>query len=153
MPKDYGIAAGPPDTATYPWSRAAKQLAEARNYWLCTTRPDGRPHAMPVWALWRDGACYFSTSPRSRNGLNIEANASVVLHLESGDDVVILEGAAERVADPALLARYADAYDAKYHWRVDPTSPDQAIYVLRPHVAFTWLERAFAESAVRWRFD
>jgi hypothetical protein len=152
IPTEYGIAAGPPDTMKYPWSRVVEQLAQARNYWLSTTRPDGRPHAMPVWALWLDDACYFSTNPSSRNGLNLAANPQIVLHLESGDDVVILEGAAERVADPALLARYAEAYDAKYHWRIDPTSPDQAIYVLRPRLVLTWQERDFAESAVRWRF-
>jgi hypothetical protein len=153
IPTEYGVATTPPDTTKYPWSRAVEQLAHARNYWLSTTRPDGRPHAMPIWALWLDDACYFSTNPSSRNGLNLAADPRVVLHLESGDDVVILEGTAERVADPTLLARYVEAYDAKYHWHINPASPDQAIYVLRPRLALTWLEREFAESAVRWRFD
>ena len=39
--------------------------------WVCSTRPDGRPHAMPVWALWIDGALWFSTDPSSYKARNL----------------------------------------------------------------------------------
>ena len=50
-PADYGISSEPPDTAKHPWTDVTKALASARNYWVSTTRADGRPHAIPVWGL------------------------------------------------------------------------------------------------------
>ena len=29
------------------WEQVERRLVSARNYWLCTVRPDGRPHAVP----------------------------------------------------------------------------------------------------------
>ena len=45
---------------------------------------------------------------------------TVVVHLESGDEVVIVEGQVER---GRLDAAAADAYEAKYAFRPDPTGP------------------------------
>src|SRR5207249_5591723 len=42
----YGISGAPPETS---WSDAVARLESARNYWVATTRPDCRPHTMPVW--------------------------------------------------------------------------------------------------------
>jgi PPOX class probable F420-dependent enzyme len=144
----YGISAEPPGSS---WADAVAQLEAARSYWLASTRPDGRPHAMPVWGLWLEGAVLFSTSPKSRKARNLAANPELVVHLESGDDVVILEGRAEVVSDEPLLRTFSDAYFEKYGWRVEPT-PGVDVYALRPRVAFTWREHDFPESATRWRF-
>jgi len=38
-----------------PWSFALERLEKARNYWVATTRPDGRPHTVPVWGVLVDG--------------------------------------------------------------------------------------------------
>src|SRR5437588_6876045 len=43
------------------WSHAEQRLVKSRNYWICTTRPDGRPHSAPVWGFWHDGSLYFGT--------------------------------------------------------------------------------------------
>ena len=40
-----------------------------------------------------------------RKGRNLAENPNVAVHLESGDDVVILEGVAEVVTDPGLVER------------------------------------------------
>jgi PPOX class probable F420-dependent enzyme len=149
----YGFeTAKSPPGERLPWARAVEWLQAARNYWVVTTRPDGRPHAAPVWGLWLDGAVLFSTGPGSRKGRNLAANRAVVVHLESGDDAVILEGTAEPVTDPGRLARFADAYKAKYRFRPDPDDPNTPVWALRPRVAFTWGEADFPESATRWRF-
>src|SRR4051812_5465671 len=66
-----------------PWNFAEQRLRRAHNYWVCSTRPDRRPHAAPVWGLWRNGAFYFSTDPASRKARNLAANAAVLVHLES----------------------------------------------------------------------
>ena len=149
----YGLPDQVSDAEKYTWDWASAQMAEARNYWVCTTRPDGRPHAMPVWGVWLDGTLYFSTGRQSLKGRNLAANPEVVVHLESGDTVVILEGVVKEEPGPALLARYADAYDAKYSFRPDPNDPANGVYALRVRLAFTWLESDFVESATRWRWE
>ena len=32
-----------------PWPWALERLEKSHNYWISTTRPDGRPHLMLVW--------------------------------------------------------------------------------------------------------
>jgi len=150
---DYGISAEP--DGLLPWSFADQQLAAARNYWIITTRPDGRPHAAPVWGVWLDSVLYFGTGPGSVKARNLAANPALVVHLESGDDVVILEGVAEWIteADTALWQRIADQYAAKYDgFRPDPPSPQGPFVALRPQIALGWLEKDFVRSATRWRF-
>jgi uncharacterized pyridoxamine 5'-phosphate oxidase family protein len=148
FPETYGIASGPDGMLS--WADASERLSTARNYWVATTRPDGRPHAAPVWGLWLEGAFFFSTDPSSRKGRNIAANPNAVVHLESGDDVVMIEGVLQRVTDSELLTRFADAYDVKYGIRVDTDNPSFAFFVLQPLVAHAWMEHNFPESATRW---
>jgi hypothetical protein len=144
----YGISEEAPDAS---WPAAASKLESAHNFWLATVGADGRPHVMPVWGLWLDGAFLFSTDPASRKGRNLAVNAEAVVHLESGDDVVILEGGVERPGDAELLRRFSDAYFDKYGIRLEP-APGFGIYALRPRRAFTWGEADFPQSATRWRW-
>ncbi len=148
----YGISEEPVDPATCNWNAIGDKLAHARNYWISSMCPNGRPHAMPVWGLWLDGALHFSTSRASRKGRNLAGNPHVVAHLESGDDLVVVEGVVEEVVDSSVLLRYADGYDAKYHLQPDTANADDVTYVVVPRVAFTWQESAFVDSAVRWKF-
>ncbi|MBI5283526.1 MAG: pyridoxamine 5'-phosphate oxidase family protein [Chloroflexi bacterium] len=152
MPKSYGLAADIGAETAAEWPRVIEQLIASRNYWISSTRPDGRPHAMPVWGVWIEGALYFGTDRMSRKGRNIAANPALVVHLESGDDVVVLEGVAAEALDAALLAAYADAYDAKYGFRPDTADPATATYALRPAAVLTWLEADFPGTATRWTF-
>src|SRR5204862_540824 len=139
MPAGYGIAQTDKGLLTWDW--VTSQIEKARNYWICTTRPDGRPHAAPVWGLWLDDAVWFSTGRASRKARNLARDPSLVVHLESGDDTVILEGEAEEVSDPAALERFVDAYDEKYAFRPDPGEPANVTYSLRPRMAQTWREQ------------
>lgn len=151
MPSGYGVR--PEQSGMLPLSRLDEKLAESRNYWIVSTRPDGRPHAMPVWGIWLEQSVLFSTDPSSRKGRNLAARPDIVVHLESGDDVVIVEGHAEEVADVGLLRRFADAYDAKYHFRPDLGNPAHGVYRVRPARAFSWLEKDFPGTATRWEWD
>jgi len=133
-----------------PWSWVEDQLATSRNYWVVTTRDDGRPHAMPVWGVWVDGAMLFSTDPSSVKGRNLEARPDIVIHLESGDEVVVLEGRVEKLAT-ARLEAFVEAYDAKYAHRIDTSNPDFGLYQLEPHSVLAWREADFPTSATRFR--
>src|SRR5262245_16989469 len=145
----YGISAG--EAGMLPWSWATERLIASRNYWISTTRMDGRPHAMPVWGVWHDGTLYFSSGESSQKARNLRANPEVVAHVESGDEAVILEGVVEEVLDDAVAEPVNEEYDRKYGWRADPgdTSP---LYAVRPRRAFAWTEKSYPETATRFDF-
>jgi hypothetical protein len=160
LPRGYGIekATGPPGERL-PWSRVSEWLIAAPSYWVCTTRPDGRPHAKPVWGVWLDDEVLFSTHPETVTARNLRASSALVVHLESGDQVVIVEGAAARLEDQQVLARFGEAYKAKYDWplgpkELDPANPDAAYYAVRPRAVLSWDTAAeIGESITRWSFD
>ena len=154
MPTGYGLAPVNAQTDLMAWQHVEEQLRTKRNYWIGSTRPNGQPHAMPVWGVWLDGALYFSTDPKSRKGRNLAANPEVVMHLESGDDVVILEGRVAVAGDAAVLEKADQAYFSKYQFHLagDQAAPG-LVYELRPRKVLAWLESSFPTSATRWKFD
>jgi hypothetical protein len=134
-----------------PWRWAEERLVRAHNYWVCTTRPDGRPHAVPVWGVWVGGVFYFGSGPRSRKTRNLAANPAAVVHLERGEEAVIVEGRAAPVDPRAVPAEVDREYVRKYRMRLT-AHPDSLVLGLRPAVAFGWRERDFPKSATRWTF-
>jgi hypothetical protein len=50
------------------------RLTVARTYWISTTRPDGRPHAIPVWGVWVDGTLYHGGGDDTRRARKLDAN-------------------------------------------------------------------------------
>jgi hypothetical protein len=144
--KNYGIAKGKSGLMSWDW--VDEQMAKSRNYWIISTRPDGRPHAAPVWGVWHEGALYFGSDPESRKARNIAHQPEIVVHLESGDDTVILEGKVVEERDPERIAPVDKLYAAKYP-PFDPT-PSAGYLVLRPHTALAWTEKDFPNTATRW---
>jgi len=106
-------------TGHIPWSWVDRQLRALRSIWISTTRPDGRPHAVPVWFTWDGRTLYFATDESAQKARNLEGQPWVVVHAGDGDDVVILEGTAQLVTDDAELQAVDAARAEKY---VDPTS-------------------------------
>src|SRR5436305_11994621 len=103
-----------------PWRWATERLSRARNYWIATTRPKGEPHSRPVWGVWMDDIFYFSTG--SLAAQNLIANPAITVHLESGSEVVIIEGEADVVGDAGIVERVVSQYNQKYNWDVDPNN-------------------------------
>ena len=140
------------------WDWAVERLTSAIHTWIGTTRPDGHPHAAPVWAVWVDGAIVFESGPRSRRARNIAANPAVVAHVESSDDVVIVEGLAEAIdrPDPELEARLIEAFATKYasyDYVYDPANwRDGGLYLVRPTKVMAW-GRFDIQDATRWTFS
>ena len=60
-------------------------LAAARIAHLVTLRPNGSPHAAPVWYEYLDGVFLVWTSRRFRKVRNIEADARAVVSIASED--------------------------------------------------------------------
>jgi hypothetical protein len=150
--ESYGIWAADEGAGLLAWEWAAERLERAHDYWVASASPDGRPHAAPVWGVWLDGAFHFSTARGSRKGRNLAGNPRAVVHLESGDEVVILEGTVEEVREKKELARLATAYGEKYTLEITFQDPGSVVYALRTALAFAWRESDFPESATRFTF-
>lgn len=143
---DAGYGISQDEEGMLDWSWAEARLAAGRNYWIGTSSENGAPAAAPVWGVWHDGAVWFGTSPASRKGRNLAHDPRVVIHLESGDEVVILHGEVERVP---LEDAVADAYEAKYDHRLEVPE----FLRLRPRRALAWTEADFPRTATRFDFD
>lgn len=148
MPQGYGIRKG--KAGLIPWSHVEERMSGARNYWVCTTTNQGHPHAMPVWGVWIERKFYFSTDRKSRKSRNLMRQPAIAVHLESGDDVVILEGTVSEVTKAPLVAAVDDAFGAKYGMRLATIPGDVAIYGVAPGTIFAWREKDFPVSATRW---
>jgi hypothetical protein len=138
------------------WEHVAHRLTAARNYWIDTADRAGRVHATPIWGAFVDGTLYVEGGPGTRRGRNLAENPNVVAHLESGDDVVILEGTAEQIVppDPDLAARLVEAIEAKYGAGGYHPTADQwnegGLYAIRLRKAFAWTQ--FPGDATRFTF-
>jgi len=149
---------GTPEPALLPWSWAVDRLTREGSFWIATTRPDGRPHTRPVWAVWLDGL-HFSTGSQALR--NLVTNPEITVHLDSGAEVVLLEGTAVPLADRATLVAVCEAYTAKYGWPMDPDNLPGPFWTVRPRVAFGWVadqtgrdnSSLFHGTATRWRFS
>ena len=106
-----------------PWSKMDHSLRAFRSIWISTTRPDGRPHAVPVWYIWDGRNIYFISGRNLQKAKNLAHQAWIVVHAGDGDDVILLEGRAEIVTKREEMERIDEAYRAKY---VDPGSGAQA---------------------------
>ena len=131
-----------------PWSFVDERLTKAMNYWVCTAGKDGRPHARPVWGLWVNGAVCFG-GHGVRWDRNLAENPEVTVHLESGDEVVILEGTAKRIADlnDPIMASAAKVSQEKYGM-----GGEGPFWMLRPRTVFGWTTSKRFQDATRWRF-
>ena len=75
------------------------------------------------------------------------------MHLESGDEVVILEGVVHTVSDRGLLSRLAVRYNNKYKLTVYPEDGSGDSHVSTATCrGMAWLETDFPGTATRWQF-
>lgn len=136
------------------WSFIEERMSKARHYWLATTRPDGRPHARPVDGVWMNGVLSFGGGPEIRWVKNLHANPAVSVHLDRGDEVVILEGAVEWIMDPKhpLAEGVLRASQKKYpeYYPGPGTPPFRPFWIFRPEVVFAWTLSEFPKSATRF---
>jgi general stress protein 26 len=154
----YGIVPAEEGSGLIPWAAAEEKLATSKNYWVSTITPvgvPGRPHLMPVWALWLDSAVWFSSALRSRKVRNIAVNPQCTVATEDSDNPVIVSGTAEIVVGRdetlAFLAAMNDKYNTSYGADfVDPSV--NATIRIRPEWAFSLLEGDFTGSPTRWDF-
>ncbi len=153
-----------------PWSRprdllAAGTPAPGTPFFLGTSRPDGRPHAAGIGALWLDGDLYFTSGPGTRKSRNLAANPACTISVRLDGIDLVLEGEATAVADRPTLERAAAQYrDGGWPAEVEGdafTAPFSApsagpppwhLYRFTFHTA-VGVATAEPYGATRWRFD
>ncbi len=112
LPAGYGHS-GP----TLMWEEVYQRLAEAEHYWLATSRPDHRPHAVPVDGIWLGAEFYFGGSEQSRHVRNLTADSSAVVHTETADQPIIAEGRCHFITPTrAQAATLSKESGGKYHY-------------------------------------
>ena len=140
-----------------PWRWAEDRLKKSRQYWIATARPDGRPHVMIVWALWMNGAIYFSTGKETRKAQNLAKDPHCTMCTENAAEAVILEGVVETERNVERIREFIGLYEKKYKWKLGVMaegllSLKDPVFLLRPNVGFGLWEKKFAPSATRWLF-
>ena len=151
-----------------PWSRPRDLLAASgashTSFFLGTVRPDGRPHAAAVGALWHDGDLYLVSGPQTRKSRNLAANPACTISVGLEGLDLVLEGEATRVTDQPTLEAVArqyretgwpaqvqgDAFMAPYS-APSAGPPPWYLYRFSFHTAFG-VATAEPHGATRWRF-
>ena len=152
MPEGYGLSDPQYQFTPLSWDWIVDRMTNARSYWVATIRRDGSPHVVPVWGVWVEGAFYFFTDRASLKSHNVERDPSAVVHLESGDEVVVLEGRLEPTTEPGTAGTVAAAYRTKYDIDVAPSGDGPVMYRLAHRKVLAWNEGDFPTTATRWTF-
>lgn len=146
LAQSYGIDFEPEGLLTWEW--VEERLVASRNYWIATSRADGRAHTKPHWGMWVDSLLYWGTDPHSITAGNLRRDNRATVHLESGDEVVIMEGVVIPGVGDANRERLADLSQAKYDFK--PAVSEFDIYMrFEPQVVLAWREIDFPSSATR----
>ena len=101
------------------WAHANNKLTREKVYWISTVGRRGQPHAAPVWGIWKTKRFYFETARNSVKSRNLSNNPNLVVHVQDGNDTVILEGSARREKRVESLNRLRKDYVRKYEYTPD----------------------------------
>ncbi len=111
------------DLAPLDWDAASASLPEGQaadadggpgryTAWLTTTNADGSPHVTGVGARWDDAAYWIVSGRSARKARNLERDPRCAVALATKGYDVVVEGTAELVTDPGLVATAAERYAA-----------------------------------------
>ncbi len=144
---EYGIPTN--NEGMLDWSFIEARMPAARNYWVTSVNAHNHPHAMPVWGAWVDGVFYFGGGKETNTVRNLMKNPHVVIHLESGDEVIILRGEVQVVTedlDADTYERIEQQYEKKYNMRHGLPN-----FSLTPKSVMAWKE--YPVSCTKWEFE
>ncbi|WP_262365782.1 pyridoxamine 5'-phosphate oxidase family protein [Gordonia sp. OPL2] len=157
FPDGYGVGEGLAGTRS--WASVEERLVASTHYWLTSVRGDGTPHVVPRWGVWVDGRFFYDGAPTTRHARNVEANPACTLNLESGTDVVIIDGysTAVRALPEGLGARLSAAFTkyADQDYRPGPESWQSptdggGLRAITPQRALAWA--SFPTDCTRFTF-
>lgn len=146
------------------WADVQTRVAEAGDYLVATTDPDGRPHVVPVLGVAHEGLFCFVTFREARKARNLARNNGCAVTVPGPEVDLVIEGTAQLVRSATRLQKIADLFPPKYPWRhpfvrdgefYDPADTALAdprhVYAIEPIQVFAFgKEDGF--TATRWRF-
>ncbi len=143
------------DRAPLAWSWVEEQLEAAGTYWLVARGP-GHPHPRPVWGIWYGLRLHLSVGSPSLQRA-ISRDPMVTVHLDSGTDVVLVEGTTGSAAEDETSASVIEAYNAKYDWDYQ-VAQYGALIVVQPVRVLAWRTAGWAgrdsfQATGCWGFD
>ena len=166
------------DTPNLEWSEVTGRLEKGfpqapgqggpgrHTCWLATIDADGSPHLNGIGALWADGAFWWETGRDTRKGRNLDRDPRCTLSVAIDAFDLVVEGTAEVVTDPEVVARMAATWAAEgWPAEVDetgtaltapfsaPSAGPPPWHVYRMTItAATALATVDPGGATRWRF-
>ena len=138
------------------WKEVAERLGSARICWVHTTSPSGIPNATPLWCIELQEVLYFYTHSGTVKARNLERNPLVAVHLESGSNVLIVQGSLIYMGHPAQHPDVVELFDKKYDQPEDrPFLPladpiFDVLYSLEPQRAVAWTLPDSDATRRRW---
>jgi len=126
-------------------ARLIRRFAEDSCSWISTVRPDGRPHATPIWHVWHAGRAYIVTRSDAVKTANIRANPHVVITGTDARHPVIIEGRATFTPDAEAALR--PLFLTKYDWDISTDADYDTIIAITPEKIIAWGE----EDDKRWQ--
>jgi hypothetical protein len=152
------------------WNRVVEALDKTRDadpnapegrYWISTTRPDGRPHAMPVGIVWDEGRFYLVTGAGTQKGTNLAHDPHCTVSVAAPGVDIVAEGEARIIRDEAELQRIAALFSdwgpqvrdgAFWHEFSAPSAgpPPWDVHEITPTTVFA-IASAEPFGATRWR--
>src|SRR5215469_4922805 len=133
--------------------RASRQRATTG----CAPRCPPALRTRPRCGEWyRAALCTCTASAALSRHETLAADPRAVVHLESGDNVVIVRGTAEDQGPPAQVPGVVAALSAKYTGEGDrqylpDADPDfDVVYAIRPHSAIMWRLADYEGSQRCW---
>jgi hypothetical protein len=113
------------------------RLQTERNIWLATTRPNGKPHLIPIWFVWVDERFYICTGETSVKVHNLRANSRASVALEDGNKPLIAECTARLVENPFPDA-VVQAFIQKFNWEISSDRSYGTLIELTPEKWLSW---------------
>ena len=136
------------------WKDVRERLEGALQYWVATTRPDGRPHVVPKDGVWLDDVFYFGGSDETVQHRNLLDNPATVVHVGAGMDAIIVEGESTLIRpSPELATRLAVAGQKYEELGYAPTAESYVqsdVWATSPRRVLAW--NVLFQDATRFRF-
>ena len=151
--RDLRLYGATSDRVSLGWPWVEQQLSDAGTYWVIARSP-GHPHPRPVWGIWSHEQLHLSIgTPALRRALREDPADTV--HLDSGTDVVIVEGLP--IPTAATASELIQAYNQKYDWDYQASQYGEFATV-QPQKVLAWRTAGVAgrdsfRSTGCWIFD
>jgi PPOX class probable F420-dependent enzyme len=102
---------------------------------LATVRPDGSPHAVPIFVATRGDQVVFLTGPHSRKARNLRQDPRVALSLTRVDnpfEPIVIRGRVVEWIDGEAGWAIVDQIAMKYLGRPYPRDDERVVAVVEP---------------------